>query len=82
VDSVGHRRGKQLADDGGGLTVAVGQDVGSEIDVLASDQIEDLTGLVGRHAAVAQDRPGPFTLVGLHSGHVSASLRALGPHGT
>src|SRR5690606_28479595 len=65
VGGVGHRRGERLADDVGDRPLGELQDLVGVLDVLAADEVEDLTGLVGRDPHVADLGTSPRPLVGL-----------------
>ena len=73
---------KHLGHDPGRFTGDRAEDFVGDVDVATAHDVEDLAGLVGRHAVMAQHGARPGTLVGLHTGHVIASLAALGPRGT
>ena len=51
------------------VSIGPGQDLGRALDVLASDEVEDLARLGGRQAAVAVHCTRPGALVGLGGGH-------------
>ncbi len=82
VDGVRRRRLEQLADHRGGAALGVLEDLVGALEVLAPDEVEDLSRLVGRHPAVAKHRPGAWPLVRLRPGHVSAFPPAPGRRGT
>src|SRR3546814_3003713 len=64
---VGDGRGQHLADVGGDGAIGELEDAVGVVDVEATDEVEDLTGLVRRHPQVADLGPRAGALVGLGS---------------
>jgi hypothetical protein len=69
VHGVGNGGSEDLGDNSTGLALNAIENLGSAINVLASDEVKNLTRLTCRHVEVPKDGLGPWTLVRLRAGH-------------